>query len=84
MMLDALKPPTPAQIAAYKAELARGGLTPDDLDPNTKHRKLLHARVVNPTPTFERPNVPTNWGSDIERSPGMAPGTRQTRTLQRT
>jgi hypothetical protein len=69
--------PTPAQIEAYRAELARGGLTPDDLDPETRNR-LIRVRVVEPVPTFEQHAAPTNWGMDYsDIRPGMAPGTKR-------
>jgi hypothetical protein len=66
-MFNALLPPTPEQIAKYKADRAV-----DDT-------YTIRRRIVPHPHTFERPDAPTRWGGDVEIGPGMASGTRRGR-----
>lgn len=63
--------PTPRELERFRAELARGGLTPHDLG-----HVRLRARVVEPPSTAEQ--FGTRNATEI--GPGFAPGCTRTTT----
>lgn len=72
--------PTPRELERFRAELARGGLTPHDLG-----HVRLRARVLELEPTFSSTGAPTTWGHSItDIPPTLAPGCTRTTTTKAT